>query len=167
MAELRTPVVRATATVKNHGRSVANPTSCRPVAYFGSVGLGESGNSQTTQTDQFAKWNGCTIETLPTAAKGSHVCTSYTGCPALDPVRWCSYDGGHTSAPTDSGQSTSVDAQRGVGVRIPILVLRWMDTVCRRSADLLSTDSRRAVTAHLRMRATGAERVLQFALLSN
>lgn len=95
------------AVIGHSGGGVANPTSCKPVAYFGSLGLGESGNSQKTQTDQFAKWNGCTIETLPTAPKGSHVCTNYNGCPAPDPVRWCSYDGGHTSAPTDSGQSSS------------------------------------------------------------
>lgn len=95
------------AVVGHSGGGVANPTNCKPVAYLGSLGLGESGNSQKTQTDQFAKWNGCTIETLPTASTGSHVCTNYKGCPELDPVRWCSYDGGHTSAPTDSGQSGS------------------------------------------------------------
>ncbi|HMA95419.1 MAG TPA: hypothetical protein VKP30_22175 [Polyangiaceae bacterium] len=95
------------AVIGHSGGGVANPTSCKAVAYLGSLGLGESGNSQKTQTDQFAKWNGCTIETLPTAAKGTHVCTNYNGCPALAPVRWCSYDGGHTSAPTDSGQGTS------------------------------------------------------------
>lgn len=95
------------AVIGHSGGGVANPTSCKAVAYLGSLGLGESGNSQKTQTDQFAKWNGCTIENLPTAAKGTHVCTNYNGCPALAPVRWCSYDGGHTSAPTDSGQGTS------------------------------------------------------------
>ena len=95
------------AVIGHSGGGVANPTSCKPLAYLGSLGLGESGNSQKTQTDQFAEWNGCTIETLPTATKGSHVCTNYGGCPALAPVRWCSYDGGHTSAPTDSGQSSS------------------------------------------------------------
>ena len=35
------------------------------------------------------------------------VTPTYTGCPAADPVRWCSYDGGHTASPTDSGQSSS------------------------------------------------------------
>lgn len=95
------------AVIGHSGGGVANPTSCKPVAYLGSLGLDESGNSQKTQTDQFAKWNGCTIETLPTAPNGSHVCTNYSGCPAAAPVRWCSYDGGHTSAPNDAGQGSS------------------------------------------------------------
>jgi hypothetical protein len=73
-----------------------------------SLGLSDiGGNSQATQTDPFARWNGCTVETLPTAPAGSHVCTDYAGCPATDPVRWCSYDGGHTASPTDAGQSRS------------------------------------------------------------
>jgi hypothetical protein len=87
---------------------VTRPTTCGPVAYFGSLGLNDVGNnSQATQTDQFAGWNGCTIETLPTAPRGGHVCTDYNGCPEATPVRWCSYDGGHTSSPSDSGQLTS------------------------------------------------------------
>jgi len=95
------------AVVGHSGGGVANPTDCEPVAYLGSLGLGESGNSQATQTDQFARWNGCTVETLPTAPTGGHVCTNYSGCPDADPVRWCSYDGGHTPSPTDAGQGSS------------------------------------------------------------
>jgi poly(3-hydroxybutyrate) depolymerase len=94
------------AAVGHSGGGVANPSTCQPIPYLGSLGLAE-GNGQNTQTDQFAKWNGCTITTLPRASTGSHVCTNYTGCPAADPVRWCSYDGGHTPSPTDSGQSAS------------------------------------------------------------
>lgn len=101
----RPQVFRAVAG--HSGGGVANPTSCEPVPYLGSLGLGESGNSQTTQTDQFARWNGCTVETLPTAPTGSHVCTDYQGCPAQAPVRWCSYDGGHTPSPVDAGQGQS------------------------------------------------------------
>lgn len=96
------------AVVGHSGGGVANPTTCEPVAYLGSLGLDEMGsNSQATQTDQFARWNGCTIETLPTAPAGGHVCTDYQGCPSNAPVRWCSYDGGHTPSPTDSGQGSS------------------------------------------------------------
>jgi hypothetical protein len=51
--------------------------------------------------------DGCTITTLPTAPTGGHVCTPYTGCPAADPVIWCSFDGPHTASPTDAGKSTS------------------------------------------------------------
>lgn len=96
------------AVVGHSGGGVANPTTCEPVPYLGSLGLSDvSGNSQKTQTDQFAKWNGCTIETLPTAPNGGHVCTNYKGCPAAYPVRWCSYDGGHTPSPNDAGKSSS------------------------------------------------------------
>ena len=96
------------AVVGHSGGGVANPTTCQPIPYLGSLGLSDiGGNSQKTQTDQFAKWNGCTIETLPTAPSGGHVCTDYKGCPAGYPVRWCSYDGGHTPSPSDAGKNTS------------------------------------------------------------
>jgi poly(3-hydroxybutyrate) depolymerase len=96
------------AVVGHSGGGIANPTTCHAVPYFGSLGLSDiSGNSQATQTDPFAKWNGCTIESLPTAPSGGHVCTNYKGCPTGDPVRWCSYDGGHTPSPNDAGKSTS------------------------------------------------------------
>jgi poly(3-hydroxybutyrate) depolymerase len=92
-----------------HSRGgVTAPTTCKPIPYLGSLGLSDiSGNSQATQTDAFAKWNGCTVENLPTASTGSHICTNYKNCPAADPVVWCSYDGGHTYSPTDSGQRSS------------------------------------------------------------
>jgi hypothetical protein len=94
------------AAVGHSGGGVANPTTCQPIAYMGSLGLQE-GNGQNTQTDQFAKFNGCMITTLPRAPTGGHVCTDYMGCPAGKPVRWCSYDGGHTPSPTDAGKSAS------------------------------------------------------------
>jgi hypothetical protein len=94
------------AAVGHSGGGVANPTKCDPIAYFGSLGLQENGG-QTTQTDQFARWDGCTIETLPSAPTGGHLCSDYKGCSAGHPVRWCPYDGGHTPSPTDTGQRTS------------------------------------------------------------
>ncbi len=94
------------AAVGHSGGGVANPTACQPIAYMGSLGLAE-GNGQNTQTDQFARFNGCAISTLPRAPTGGHVCTDYMGCPAGKPVRWCSYDGGHTPSPTDAGKSAS------------------------------------------------------------
>ena len=94
------------AVVGHSGGGVANPTSCKPIPYFGSGGKQEN-VTQTTQTDQFAKWNGCTVSTLATAPTGGHVCSNYSGCPAADPVRWCNYDGPHTPSPTDSGKSAS------------------------------------------------------------
>jgi poly(3-hydroxybutyrate) depolymerase len=96
------------AAVGHSRGGLTAPTTCQPIPYLGSLGLSDiGGNSQATQTDAFAKWNGCTVENLPTAPTGGHVCTSYKGCPAADPVIWCSFDGPHTASPTDSGQRTS------------------------------------------------------------
>lgn len=96
------------AIVAHSAGGVNMPSTCQPIPYLGSLGLSDvAGNSQATQTDPFAKWNGCTMDTLPTAQTGKHICTPYKGCPAADPVVWCSYDGGHTPSPTDAGQSAS------------------------------------------------------------
>ena len=96
------------AAVGHSRGGLTAPTTCQPIPYLGSLGLSDiSGNSQATQTDAFAKWDGCTIKTLPTAPTGGHICTAYSGCLAADPVTWCSFDSPHTASPTDSGQSTS------------------------------------------------------------
>ena len=96
------------AAVGHSRGGLTAPTTCQPIPYLGSLGLSDvAGNSQATQTDPFAKWNGCTVTTMPLAPTGGHVCQNYTGCPAADPVIWCSFDGPHTASPTDSGKSTS------------------------------------------------------------
>jgi poly(3-hydroxybutyrate) depolymerase len=89
------------------GGPVGTIPTLSPVAYLGTFGSQEG--NQTSQTDQFAKANGCTIETLPTTTTGSgtHVCTPYKGCKEGFPVTWCSYDGGHGFQDTDSGSSTT------------------------------------------------------------
>ncbi|MES1174067.1 MAG: hypothetical protein ABUL62_07035 [Myxococcales bacterium] len=92
------------AVVGHSGGGVNPIPALSPVAYWGSLGTAE-GNGQNTQTDQFAKANGCTIDTLPRAETGKHVCTPYMGCKAGFPVTWCSYDGGHGFQDTDSGSS--------------------------------------------------------------
>jgi poly(3-hydroxybutyrate) depolymerase len=94
------------AAVGHSGGGVGAPKNCQPVAYFGSGGLQEN-VTQTTQTDQFAKWNGCTVETFAKAPTGGHACYDYKGCSAGHPVRWCNFDGPHSPSPTDSGQRTS------------------------------------------------------------
>ena len=94
------------AVVGHSGGGVSGIPVLSPVAYLGSLGTQEMpNNSQKTQTDQFAKVNGCTIDTLPTAETGKHVCTPYKGCKDGFPVTWCSYDGGHGFQDTDSGSS--------------------------------------------------------------
>lgn len=109
------------AVVGHSGGGVGGTPKLSPVAYLGSLGTGESGNGQNTQTDQFAKANGCTIETLPTATSGKHVCTPYKGCQEGFPVTWCSYDGGHGFTDTDSGSSTSWVPQTVWDFLLPML----------------------------------------------
>jgi len=94
------------AVVGHSGGGVANPSTCAPIAYFGSGGKMEN-VTQTTQSDQFARWDGCTIQTFAAAPTGGHSCNDYKDCSAGHPVRWCPYDGPHTPSPTDSGQSKS------------------------------------------------------------
>ena len=94
------------AIVGHSGGGVANPSQCQAIAYFGSGGKQEN-VTQTTQSDQFARWDGCTIETFAAAPNGGHACNDYKGCSAGHPVRWCPYDGPHTPSPTDSGKTMS------------------------------------------------------------
>ncbi|MFL5305044.1 MAG: alpha/beta hydrolase family esterase [Polyangia bacterium] len=94
------------AVVGHSGGGVTNPSQCQAIAYFGSGGKQEN-VTQTTQSDQFARWDGCTIETFAPAPSGSHMCNDYKGCSAGHPVRWCPYDGPHTPSPTDSGKTMS------------------------------------------------------------
>jgi poly(3-hydroxybutyrate) depolymerase len=91
-----------------HSGGTGGSSNCPNVAFFGSVALNDLGGlSQASQTDPFAKVNGCTIETLPKAPSGKHVCTPYKGCKAGHPVTWCSFDGGHDYQPRDAGASSS------------------------------------------------------------
>lgn len=94
------------AVIGHSGGGVQGIPTLSPVAYLGSLGTAEGGG-QNTQTDQFAKANGCTIDTLPRAETGKHVCTPYKGCKDGFPVTWCSYDGGHGFQDTDSGSNAT------------------------------------------------------------
>jgi poly(3-hydroxybutyrate) depolymerase len=100
----RPGVFRAGAAHSAGGQAL--PTTCQPVPYFASLGSQEAGG-QTSTADSFAKWNGCTAETMPKAPSGGHVCSDFKGCSAGHPVRWCPFDGGHTPSPTDSGKSST------------------------------------------------------------
>jgi pimeloyl-ACP methyl ester carboxylesterase len=96
------------AAVGHSAGGLPVPASCDPIPYFGSLGLQESGGGgQMGQTDFFATPAGCTIETLPTAPSGGHMCSDYQGCSDGYPVRWCSFDGPHTPLPNDAGQNSS------------------------------------------------------------
>ena len=89
-----------------------------PVAYYATHGLddgvlGIAGGR--TMRDKFVRNNGCTSMNPPEPANnsGSHICTSYQGCSAGHPVRWCAFDGsnGHDPSPKDPGQSTTWNPQ--------------------------------------------------------
>ena len=95
------------AVVGHSGGGVQPIPALSPVAYLGTMGTQESTTGQKTQSDQFAKVDGCTIEMFPNAEAGKHVCTPYKGCKEGFPVTWCSYDGGHGFQDTDSGSSSS------------------------------------------------------------
>jgi poly(3-hydroxybutyrate) depolymerase len=111
------------AVVGHSGGGVQGIPALAPVAYLGSLGTDEMpNNSQKSQTDQFAKVNGCTIDTLPTATAGKHVCTPYKGCKDGFPVTWCSYDGGHGFQDTDSGTSTTWVPQAVWDFLMPLLL---------------------------------------------
>ncbi len=97
------------AAVAHSAGGLALPNDCDAIPYLGSLGLQENGNGggQGGQTDPFATWAGCSIETLPSAPNGGHVCSDYSGCSDGNPVRWCSFDGPHTPLPNDAGQNSS------------------------------------------------------------
>jgi predicted esterase len=96
------------AAVGHSAGGLPLPNGCEPIPYFGSLGLQESGGGgQLGQTELFAEAAGCTIETFPMAPSGGHLCSDYAGCSERHPVRWCSFDAGHTPLPNDAGQNSS------------------------------------------------------------
>jgi hypothetical protein len=91
--------------VVHSGGGLPMPKTCQPIPFFSA--LGNDGSGQGMSSDYFAKTNGCTVETLPSAPAGGHACTDYKGCSPGHPTRWCDYDGPHTPSHTDSGQKAS------------------------------------------------------------
>jgi hypothetical protein len=91
--------------IVHSGGGLPMPQSCEPIPFFSA--LGTDGSGQGMSSDFFARTNGCTVETLPSAPTGGHACTNYQGCDAGFPTRWCDYDAGHTPAAVDAGQSMS------------------------------------------------------------
>jgi poly(3-hydroxybutyrate) depolymerase len=84
----------------------------KPIAYFHAHGVGDSvlNISQGRQLrDHYVGVNGCMTQSPPEPAKngGMHTCTSYEGCSAGHPLRWCAHGGDHNPTEKDSGQSKS------------------------------------------------------------
>ncbi len=80
----------------------------KPVAYYASHGTGDTVlqySGGVTMAQNFAKANGCTWAT-PAQATGNHICTNVMGCMTGYPVRFCSFNGGHTPDPSDGGGSS-------------------------------------------------------------
>jgi poly(3-hydroxybutyrate) depolymerase len=85
----------------------------KPIAYYGSHGVDDgtcSFSGGCALRDHFAQVNGCTAQTPPQPSAGqAHICTSYQGCSAGHPLRWCAFIGSnkHDPSPRDPGQSTT------------------------------------------------------------
>jgi len=84
----------------------------KPVAYFHAHGIRDSVlniSQGRPLRDRFVMNNGCTSQSPPEPNRnsGTHTCTSYAGCSAGYPVRWCAFDGDHNPTEKDSGQSKS------------------------------------------------------------
>jgi len=83
-----------------------------PIAYFHAHGLSDSVlniSQGRSLRDHFVDVNGCTKQDPPEpgSGSGSHICTSYEGCMAGYPVRWCAHGGDHNPTEKDSNQSQS------------------------------------------------------------
>jgi poly(3-hydroxybutyrate) depolymerase len=80
----------------------------QPVAYLGIHGLSDNvlgiGGGRDMR-NRFVENNGCTSQNPPEPSGGSgdYTCTTYTGCTAGYPVRWCAFDGGHTPGHVEGG----------------------------------------------------------------
>jgi hypothetical protein len=104
-------------------------TGTTPIAYMSTTGIDDTmcrwGNDTSGGKGcvvQHAKTNGCTIGTIPEAAKGSkkHVCYDFEGCKAGYPVKVCTFDGGHTPSSISDGSATGDD-----GLKAFIPPLAW------------------------------------------
>lgn len=83
-----------------------------PIAYFATHGLDDnvlSISQGRSLRDRFVRNNRCTAQNPlePSRGSGTHICTSYQGCTAGYPVRWCAFDGGHWPSQHDAGQPES------------------------------------------------------------
>ena len=102
--------------------SCTSSSTCKtPIAIFQSHGV----DDQTLNYSQglgifnvFTKLNGCTAMTPPTPPTNGHTCTSFSGCSAGHPSRFCNFGSGennpynaslkgHYPTPKDPNQSTS------------------------------------------------------------
>jgi poly(3-hydroxybutyrate) depolymerase len=98
-----------------------------PIGYMALHGLADTTlgiAGARTMRDKFVQNNGCSPMSPPEPGQGSltHICTSYSGCSAGHPIRWCVHGSGHTPAPVD-GSSSLVD---GINTWSPGEVWNWL-----------------------------------------
>ncbi|ORX93855.1 fungal cellulose binding domain-containing protein [Clohesyomyces aquaticus] len=92
-----------------------------PVAYYHQHGVSDqvlpiAGARQMVA--QFAKNNGCTSQTPPEPAKGSHthIRTKFAGCATDKPVWFTAFDGDHTPIPADAATTSKETSWTGASV---------------------------------------------------
>lgn len=83
-----------------------------PIPFFAAHGLDDNVLSIAqgrSLRDRAVRNNKCTAQNPlePARGSGTHICTSYQGCTAGYPVRWCAFDGGHWPSQHDAGQPES------------------------------------------------------------
>lgn len=83
-----------------------------PIAFFAAHGISDDVlniSQGRSLRDRYVRNNGCASQNPlePNRGSGTHICTSYQGCRAGYPVRWCAFDGGHYPTQKDAGQSES------------------------------------------------------------
>lgn len=91
-----------------------------PVSKVAFICFGSNDGTKTsllTLARTHAKNNGCTDaanQSMPQPEAGSllHTCTSFTGCPAAYPVRYCAFDQNHKSTPYDGGCAECDDGNK-------------------------------------------------------
>jgi predicted esterase len=111
--------LRAVAVYAPANYNIWLPTNKHlPIAYFQTTGTSDGTcpwvNSDSSQTGgkycllTHIQDNGCTVPSnIPLATSGTHVSTDFSGCNPSYPVRFGSFQGGHSGTATDSGSSVN------------------------------------------------------------
>jgi poly(3-hydroxybutyrate) depolymerase len=113
-------VLRAVATYAPANYNIYLPTDKKePIAYYQTTGTSD-GTCPWDNGGRGGKYcllnhiqsNGCTNpSTIPLATSGKHVSTEFTGCKDGYPVKFGSFQGGHSGTATDQGSNVNWIAQ--------------------------------------------------------
>lgn len=106
------PNVFRAVVVLDGGQMSGDPRASGKVAYMATHGLDTADIVDVSWgrslRDKFAKANGCPTQTPTETVTGSktHVCYEYNGCDPRYPVKWCTFDGGHTPLHVDGSANS-------------------------------------------------------------